>query len=195
MTDHSIKLLLEPMPPQTEHETLLFPISIDPAQEVYRDPYTVINRQTAHFDGFTKEYYCMEKGLRAAIIPIRGHEILLTRQYRFMANRISIEIPGGGVNGGEQPMDAAVRECFEETGIRCLNPQPLINFQPGLDIYHNPSFIFVSEQLEDADSANNERFLWMPFDEAESRVYAEEINDALSVIGILALAKRFRRPA
>jgi 8-oxo-dGTP pyrophosphatase MutT (NUDIX family) len=183
------------MQPQTNHETLLFPISIDPAEEVYRDPYTVINRQTAHFDGFTKEYFCMERGIRAAIIPIRGDQILLTRQYRFLANRISTEIPGGGVDDGEQPIHAAVRECFEETGIRCLNPEPLIKFQPGLDTYHNPTFIFASDQLEGADNLEHERFLWMPFDEAESRVYAEEISDALSVIGILALAKRFRRPA
>jgi ADP-ribose pyrophosphatase len=183
------------MQPQTNHETLCFPSSIDPATEVYRDPYTVIRRQLAHFDGFTKEYYCMERGIRAAIIPIRGDQILLTRQYRFLANRLSTEIPGGAVEKGERPIDAAVRECFEETGIRCLNPQPVINFQPDLDTYQNLTFIFCADHLEDADTTDNERFLWMPFDEAESRVYAEEINDALSVIGILALAKRFRRPA
>ncbi len=162
---------------------------------IYRDPYTVINRQIAHFDGFTKEYYCWDRGVRAAIIPVRDGQILLTRQFRFIANRISMEIPGGAVEDGEQPMNAAVRECFEETGIRCLNPQPLIKFQPDLDTYHNPTFISASDQLEGANNMEHERFLWMPFDEAENRVYAEEINDALSVIGILALAKRFRRPA
>lgn len=174
------------------HETLCFPSRIDPASEVYRDPYTVINRQIAHFDGFTKEYYRWDRGVRAAIIPVRGGRILLTRQYRFIANRISTEIPGGAVEKGEQPVDAAVRECYEETGIRCLHPQPLITFQPDLDTYHNPTFIFASDQLEGADDMEHERFLWMPFDEAEERVYAEEINDALSVIGILALGRRFR---
>lgn len=180
------------MPPQIAHETLFFPTHVDQAVEVYRDPYTVISRQVAHFEGFTKEYFCWDRGVRAAIIPIRGSQILLTRQFRFIANRISTEIPGGAVEKGERPIDAAVRECYEETGIRCLNPQPLINFQPGLDTYQNPTFIFASDQLEGTDNMEHERFLWMPYDEAERRVYAEEINDALSVIGIMALGKRFR---
>ena len=114
-------------------ETLCFPTSIEPPVEVYRDPYTVISRRTAYFPGFTKEYFCWGRGLRSSIIPICGDQILLTRQYRFNANRISMEIPGGAVEAGEEPMAAAVRECLEETNIRCLNPQPLINFQPDLD--------------------------------------------------------------
>jgi len=178
---------------QVAHETLCFPTVIEPAVEVYRDPYTVISRRVARFDGFTKEYFCWDRGVRAAILPVSSGHILLTRQYRFNANRISLEIAGGAVEKGERPVDAAVRECEEETGIRCLDPMPLISFEPDLDTYQNPTFIFFSERQEGGQDAESERFVWVPLEDAERRVFAGEINDALSVIGIMALAGRARR--
>lgn len=43
-------------------------------------------------------------------------EILLERQYRFGTDRIELEIPGGMIDEGEDPLLAAKRELEEETG-------------------------------------------------------------------------------
>ena len=43
-------------------------------------------------------------------------EILLERQYRFGTDRIELEIPGGVIEAGEDPLMAAKREMKEETG-------------------------------------------------------------------------------
>ncbi|HOV92657.1 MAG TPA: NUDIX hydrolase [Candidatus Kapabacteria bacterium] len=51
------------------------------------------------------------------IIPVtKNNEILLIEQYRQGTDSITLEIPGGLIENGEQPIDAAKRECIEETG-------------------------------------------------------------------------------
>jgi 8-oxo-dGTP pyrophosphatase MutT (NUDIX family) len=45
-----------------------------------------------------------------------GRQILLIRQFRYGSNRLEIEIPGGMVDPGEDPVAAGCRELLEETG-------------------------------------------------------------------------------
>lgn len=48
-------------------------------------------------------------------VPEPGH-IILVRQYRYPINRWLWELPAGSVDEGEQPEQAARRECHEEIG-------------------------------------------------------------------------------
>jgi 8-oxo-dGTP pyrophosphatase MutT (NUDIX family) len=43
-------------------------------------------------------------------------------------------LPGGGVDPGEQPADAAVRECFEETGL-------LVRLEGLIGVFGGPEFL------------------------------------------------------
>ena len=49
-----------------------------------------------------------------AVTPER--DIVLIRQFRYGSNRIELEIPGGTINFGEDPVAAGCRELLEETG-------------------------------------------------------------------------------
>ena len=49
-------------------------------------------------------------------VPEPGH-IILVRQYRYAVNRSLWELPAGSVDPGEQPEQAARRECHEEIGL------------------------------------------------------------------------------
>ncbi|HZZ20997.1 MAG TPA: NUDIX hydrolase [Opitutaceae bacterium] len=61
-------------------------------------------------------------------------EIVLVRQFRFGANEFSLELPGGVIENGEDPVFAGVRELAEETGygggkvtyLGSVNPNPAI---------------------------------------------------------------------
>jgi len=50
-----------------------------------------------------------------------GDEVILIRQYRHSTGGVLLEIPAGGLDPGEDPLDAARRELEEETGFHAEN--------------------------------------------------------------------------
>jgi len=69
------------------------------------------------------------------VVPITAaDEVVFVRQYRHGSDALSLEIPGGMVDEGELPIDAAARECLEESGFQAsgltslgvLNPNPAV---------------------------------------------------------------------
>jgi ADP-ribose pyrophosphatase len=61
-------------------------------------------------------------------------QIVLVKQFRFGSNAMSLEIPGGVIEAGEDPIAAGIRELAEETGygggkvtlLGSVNPNPAI---------------------------------------------------------------------
>lgn len=53
-----------------------------------------------------------------AIVPVIGDEVILIRSYRYTEGAIVTEIPQGFGTDGSSPEADAVRELYEETGLR-----------------------------------------------------------------------------
>ena len=49
-------------------------------------------------------------------------KIVLVKQYRFGTSKSELEIPGGIIETGENPVEAGIRELKEETGYVGTNP-------------------------------------------------------------------------
>jgi ADP-ribose pyrophosphatase len=161
-------------------------------QKVYANPRQVIYRVEADFGRFTKEYFVNEYLPRAGVVAIRDGCVLLVRQYRLLIDGISWELPGGGVDDGETPAEAAARECLEETGITCSNLRPLLTYRMDLDTQNNTTYLFHTDEVsgvsEPARVHHDEvaGFEWVPFDRAIEMVFAGRIEDSFSAIGLLS---------
>ncbi|MGE3856332.1 MAG: NUDIX hydrolase [Dehalococcoidia bacterium] len=178
-----------PEEPAGDGHEALRPLHVDPAETVYENAHQVIRRVRAHFREGARDLYVTDYGERVGMVVERDGQILLTRQYRLLIDRVSWEIPGGRVDPGERLEEAAVRECFEETGVRCVALRPLITFQPGLDTLHNPTTVFTGEVEAEAERpAGHERTLvaWVPRERVLKMVRASMIVDSLSLVALLA---------
>ena len=54
-----------------------------------------------------------------------AHEVVMIEQYRHGLNEVTLELPGGIVDFGEDPMAACTRELLEETGYAPALPAAL----------------------------------------------------------------------
>ena len=61
----------------------------------------------------------------AYAVIVRGGQVLLSRLAPSVSESELWTLPGGGIDFGESPADAVVREVYEETGLRCVLGDPL----------------------------------------------------------------------
>lgn len=157
---------------------------------MYSNPFMEVRHTCANFGSFQKNYYVVHFGPRAGIVAVRDGCILLAKQYRFLENSLSWEIPGGKVDDAESPENAAARECLEETGVIVHNLKKLAVYYPGLDNVQNRTTIFWTEDIEMGsfvpEQSEVEEIHWIPVDECLRMIKEEQILDALTVTGILA---------
>jgi 8-oxo-dGTP pyrophosphatase MutT (NUDIX family) len=165
--------------------------SMTPPRLDYRNPFMEVRHTHADFGTFQKDYFVVELGPRSGVVALRGSRVLLTRQYRFLIDGYSWEIPGGRVDDGETPEQSAVRECVEETGVGCTDLKPLVVYYPGLDNFNNRTSLFYSERAEVVrafvpDASEVVEIRWVELNSCLDMVFHGEILDALTVAGLLA---------
>jgi ADP-ribose pyrophosphatase len=62
--------------------------------------------------------YIYQKGTKDAVtvIATKGGDILIQQEYSYPPNLVMYQFPGGAIEAGEEPEEAAIRELKEESG-------------------------------------------------------------------------------
>lgn len=128
-----------------------------------------------------------------------GEEVLMLRTYRYPVNRYGWELPGGGVDDGEEPRAAAAREAAEETGWRPEGPgRPLIDFEPlpgGVSTtVHVHLWRGATPTAEPLDRHEPGRARWVPVADVLRLAGAGELLGAGTLVGLLAYVAESTSP-
>lgn len=126
----------------------------------------------------------------SAVIPLNENgELYMVRQYRKPLNEVSLEIPAGRLDPGEDPLLCAKRELGEETGFTAGRMTHLasIHSTPGFsdEVIHlyAATALCAGESHTDTDEfISTEKY---SVEELVSMVQKGDITDAKSIIGIL----------
>ena len=110
--------------------------------------------------------------------------VLLPYRHRFITDRWGWEILAGGVDPGESPAAAAIREAVEETGWLPATVRELCAFNPANGILDQNFHIFVSDDAtrrgEPIDPNEAARVELVSIDEVRRMLTEGEIRDGLT---------------
>ena len=104
-------------------------------------------------------YYVVELPNWAnAVVVTPNNEIVLVKQYRYPVDAVTLELPGGVINEGEDPMVAALRETQEETGYSSDQIQLICKTAPNPAINDNTAYFYLIENAVPTAQTNPDFF-------------------------------------
>ncbi|MCC5929530.1 MAG: NUDIX hydrolase [Cyclobacteriaceae bacterium] len=134
------------------------------------------------------------KNKAVGIVPVDGElNTWLVGQYRYTLNEYSWEIPMGGGPLHESPLESAIRELKEETGIIASHWENILRIHTSNSVTDEEGFVFLARELffgeTEFDDTEDLLIKKVPLEEAVQLVMQNKITDALSIAGILKVAK------
>lgn len=95
--------------------------------------------------GRTHEFFGIGASDWVIVIPLTWQgEVVMVRQFRHGVGAVTLETPGGIVDPGESPQQAAARELLEETGYRAETLVPLGSVNPNPALFGNRLHAFLA---------------------------------------------------
>ena len=133
----------------------------------------------------------------SVILPLsENDELYMVRQFRKPLEMVSLELPAGKLDPGEDPQICAERELKEETGLMAENIRHLVSIHTTPGFSNEVIHMYAATGLKEGDScADEDEFITterIPVKELVDMVLKGGITDAKSIIGILMAEKIIR---
>ena len=136
------------------------------------------------------------KNKALAIVPVDEHlNTWLVGQFRYTLDEYSWEIPMGGGLLELDILDSAKRELKEETGLSAKKWTKIMRLHTSNSVTDEEGFVFLAEELTPGETEFEEteqlQVIKLPLKEAIQKVMDGEITDAISIAGLLKVARIF----
>ena len=130
----------------------------------------------------------------AGVCAVENGRICLVRQWRVALDEMTLEIPAGKLEEGEDPAACAARELTEETGL-IADGLELIAYSAGAPGFTNEATrIFRATGLRRGSSHPDEGefvdVVWLPVPDVAEAIAQGLIKDAKTIVATLDAARR-----
>ena len=137
------------------------------------------------------DFYVLKAPEWINVIPItEDDQVVLVEQYRYGIEKPTLEIPGGMVDPGEDPHNAAERELLEETGYTSSSWQSLGKVSANPAIMTNFTHIFLAEdcrfqrEVDNPDANERINVHLIPMDEFLQLVSNGTVHHSIVVAAV-----------
>ena len=128
------------------------------------------------------------------VIPITDDgDIIFVNQFRYAFNKVTLEIPAGKLEKGEDHLEAALRELSEETGLSAKNVVPMGELYTTPALIDEVIYMYLATDLQEGEQHLDEdefiNTVKIPLKKAVEMVMNGEIRDSKTQIMILKADK------
>ncbi len=136
--------------------------------------------------------YIKHQGAVCVVPLTEANEVILVEQYRYPMKCLTLEVPAGKIDPGETPLQGAIRELEEETGLRGGNLRPIGELYTSPAILTEVIHMYIATGFTGGDQHPDEdefvRIVTLPLAEVVQKILTGEIRDAKTQAAILKTA-------
>jgi len=150
-------------------------------------------------DGEPRSYHSVRMKYHGVCIVPVDHDgsVTLIGQYRYVLERFSWEIPGGGARVGDDPLDVARAELKEETGCTAKLWLKIVEgaVSPGISTEAVPAFVAwgLDRGAPQPDTTEKLSRRRVPFANAVTMALTGEISNLPGIAALLGIEVRRQR--
>lgn len=165
---------------------------------VFDDPGFRLRRDTVRLPSgrVVADYFVSALADYALVVAVTiGDDVVLTRQWKQGVRRFTLELPGGKIDDGETPVEAAMRELREETGYEATEVVLLASLDVDASKAASQGHVFLgrgAELLHEPETHEMETpdVVVVPLAEVPELIASGEIRGGASVAGLLLALSR-----
>lgn len=162
------------------------------SEKTYQGKVFYVTRDTAELeDGKEVQRDVVHHSGGVCIVPLTEKgTVLMVKQFRYPMQQVTLEIPAGKLEAGEDPADCGRRELREEAGRTCGKYTPLGKLFPTPAYDTEVIHMYLAQELSapEAQDLDDGEFLdvtELPLEQAVQMVMDGEIPDAKTQIALL----------